>query len=351
MRQIIASFLILTSVIVFGQNSQVDDLWKLYNSHEYKSTIDKAKKILENEPNNIDLNLIIGRSYADLGDFKNALTFLETVVTNDKSNSWRKAWALSYLGTCNFMLQDYNDSESSLNECINLNATKNANNSAYGQILLFGFNEFYKTWKIVETDNFRFHFQNMTDNDTKKYVSTRQEAFLNINDFFDSELPKKIDFFVWDSRDDAKKLLKANLGFAKPRFCVLHSHFQQTKGHEMTHVISNYSTNMVNKTGLINEGTAVCFDQTNQDKEQIVKKWIENNDRQVDISVIWENWKSYPAELTYPLSGLFVKELIDNFGREQFIEFFGNQTYDNAKLVFGEKLDKVIKDFENKMNA
>ncbi|GAF06007.1 tetratricopeptide repeat protein [Saccharicrinis fermentans] len=351
MKQIFTSFLILISIIAFGQNSQVDNLWKLYNSQKYKSAIEKAKIFLENEPNNIDLNLIIGRSYADIGEFKNALTFLETVVTKDENNSWRKAWALSYLGTCYFMVQDYNDSESSLNQCIKLNATKNATNNAYGQALLFGFNEFYKTWKIVETDNFRFHFQNMTDNDIKRYVSTRQEAFLNINDFFDSEIPKKIDFFVWDSRDDAKRLLRANLGFAKPRFCVLHSHFQQTKGHEMTHIISNYSTKMVNKTGLINEGTAVCFDQTNQDKEKIVKDWLKNNNKSVSIKDIWTDWKGYPAELTYPLSGLFVKELIDNFGREKYIEFFGNQTYDNAKLVFGEKLDKVIKDFENKMNT
>lgn len=42
----------------------------------------------------------------------------------------------------------------------------------------------------------------------------------------------------------------------------------------MTHMISNYSTKMVNKTGLINEGTAVCFNQTNQNKVEIVKDWL-----------------------------------------------------------------------------
>ena len=108
---------------------------------------------------------------------------------------------------------------------------------------------------------------------------------------------------------------------------------------------------MIEKTGLINEGTAVCFDQTNQDKEKIVKDWLKTNDRKITINEIWTNFRDYPDALTYPLSGLFVKELIDNFGREKFIAFFGNQTYDNAKLIFGEKLDKVIKDFENKINT
>jgi tetratricopeptide (TPR) repeat protein len=351
MRLIITAIIILTSLIAFGQDKQVEELGKIYMSGDFDKTIIKANEFLKSDPNNIDYKLLLGRALADKGDFNSAIPYLDFTVKNDQNNSWRKAWALGYLGTCYFMLQDFDNSKKSTKECFDLNATKNATRYAYKRILMFGFDDFYKDWKIVESDNFRFHFQNMSDSDIEKYILSREKAFKNINEFFASKLPKKIDFFVWESREDAKKLLRANLGFADPSYCIVHSHFQQTKGHEMTHVISNYSTKMFKKTGLINEGTAVCFDQTNQDKEQIVKNWIKNNDKQVDISMIWENWKDYPGELTYPLSGLFVKELIDNFGREKFIEFFGNQTYENAKLVFGDELDKVIKDFENMINT
>lgn len=351
MRRFFTSIFILSSLISFGQNSAIDDLWKLYNAKDFKSAIEKVKPLLENDPNNIDLNLIMGRSYTDQADFKNAIPYLESTVKNDKNNSWRKAWALGYLGTCHFMLQDYNNSKKSTKECFDLNVTKNVTQYAYKRVLLFGFDDFYKDWKIVESDNFRFHFQDMSDSDIKSYVSSKEETFQIINQFFNSKLPKKIDYFVWESREDAKNLLKVNLGFADPEFCIVHSHYQQTKGHEMTHVISNYSTKIINKTGLINEGTAVCFDQTNQHKEQIVKDWLKANDKKISIGEIWANWKNYPENLTYPLSGLFVKELIDNFGQEKFIEFFGNQTYENAKLVFGANLDKVIKDFENKINT
>lgn len=351
MRLFITSIFVLTSLITYGQNPILDDLWKLYQSQDYEKVIEEAKQHIATDSLKLDLNLLLGRTYADKGDFKSAITYLDYTVNNDPNNSWRKAWALGYLGTCHFMLHDYENSRKSTKECFDLNATKNATRYAYKRILLFGFDDFYKDWKIVESDNFRFHFQNMSDSDIKNYISSREEAFKNINKFFDSELPKKIDFFVWDSKDDAKKLLSADLGFSDPSFCIVHSYFQQTKGHEMTHVISNYSTIMVEKTGLINEGTSVCFDQTNQDIEQIVKDWIKNNDKKITISEIWTNWKDYPEELTYPLSGLFVKDLIDNFGRDKFIEFFGIQTYDNAKFIFGEKLDKVIKEFENKINT
>jgi tetratricopeptide (TPR) repeat protein len=351
MRKFFTTIFILTSLISYGQNATIDDLWKLYNSQDFKSVIEKAKPLIETDPTNIDLNLVMGRSLTDQADFKNALPYLELVVKNDNTNSWKKAWALSYLGTCYFMLQDYNKSESSLNECISLNATKNVTNNAYGQTLLFGFNEFYKTWKIVETDNFRFHFQNMNATEIEKYTSEREVAYKEINGFFKSTLPKKIDFFVWESREDAMKVLKANLGFSKPNFCIVHTHYQQTIGHEMTHVISNYTSAIKNKTRFINEGTAVCFDLSNHNKLKMVKDWIVANNKQIAIKDCWAGGEKYGDEILYPLSGLFVKELIYNFGKEKFLEFFKDQTYENAKLIFGNKLDTMIEEFEKKINS
>lgn len=351
MKHTIALFFVLTALFSYAQNTTVDELFKRYNSGDYKLVIEKAQPLREMDRENVDLNLIIGRSLTDLQHYETAVKYLETAVNNDKTNSWRKAWGLGYLGTCFFMLENYENSENSINECIRLNATKNATNYAYGASLLFGYNKFYDNWKLVESENFRFHFQNMSEPDIKNYIASREAAFQNINQFFTSELPRKIDFFVWDSKEDAKNLLNANLGFARPAFCIVHSHYQQTRGHEMTHVISNYSSEIQNKTNLINEGTAVRFDQTNRDKEKAVKEWIKTNGQKVAVTDVWANWTEYPEELTYPLSGLFVTSLIDNFGRDKFLEFFSNQSYENAKIIFGDKLDKVIADFENRINS
>lgn len=350
MKRFFTAILVLTSLISFGQNPVTDDLWKLYNARDFKSVMDKAKPLIENDPNNTDLNLIVGRTCTDLADFAKALPYLEFTVNNDKDNSWKKAWAFGYLGTCYFMLQKYEEAEKSLNACINLNVTKNATKEAMGKSLLFGFNEFYKSWKIVETDKFRFHFQNMSEAEMEKYAALREQAFKEINGFFQSSLPKKIDFFVWGSREDAKRLLGLDLGFAKPYFCVVHSYFQQTVGHEMTHVISDYCTTSLLKTRFINEGTAVAFDLTRQDRLKIIKDWIAKNNRQISIKDSWANGDTAAEEIFYPLAGLFVNELIKNFGRDKFIQFFSNQSYDNAKSLFGDELDKMIQIFENKIN-
>ncbi len=105
MKAFITIFFLLISIISFGQNPQVDELNKLYMSGDYEETIFRANEFLKNEPNNIDFNLILGRALTDKNDFKTAIPYLELTVKNDKSNSWRKAWALNYLGTCYFMMK------------------------------------------------------------------------------------------------------------------------------------------------------------------------------------------------------------------------------------------------------
>ncbi len=350
MKKILTTIFVLTSFISFGQDTITANLWKSYTEQKFNYVIENATPLLQKDPGNIDLNLMLGRSYSDIGNFKKAIPYLEETVKKDTANTWCKPWALAYLGTCYFMEQKYDASKKNLNECINLNILKNPTNYAYGLTLLFGYNAFYDNWKIVESDHFRFHFQKMTDADIEKYVLLREQAYNLINDFFNNSLPKKIDFFVWNSRDDAKALLKTDLGFAKPTVCVVHSYYQQTIGHEMTHVISEYTSTNLNKTRFINEGTAVYFDQSGYDKMLLVKEWVKNNNKIIIIKDLWAGQGGYPDELVYPVSGLFVKKLVDNFGRDKFLDFFKNQTYENAKLVFGENIDLVIKAFEKEMN-
>ena len=181
-------------------------------------------------------------------------------------------------------------------------------------------------------------------------MHSREAAFREINKFFNSTMTRKIDFFVWNSRDDAKRLFGADLGFAKPEYSVVHSHFEQTRGHELTHVISNSSRQMGARTGLINEGTAVCFDLSVRNQEQLVQEWIGKNKQPIDLKDMWTDFRKYPAELTYPLSGIFVREMLNRFGKEKFLAFFPNQTYENAKAVFGDELDALIVKTEKQFN-
>lgn len=343
--------LLMVNFIAIGQPSEMEQLGKLYMSGNYEESIKRAREYLEEDEENIDYILILGRALTDYGEYDKAIPHLKFTVENDPHNSWRKAWALGYLGSCYYMIPEHEKSKKVLKESVELNATTNATNYATNRFLQFGYYKFFDDWEIVESKNLRFHFQKMDENDRKVYVDSREKAFVEINKFFNTKLPKKIDYFVWDSRADAKMVLRTDLGFSKPQYCIIHSHFKQTRGHEMTHVISNYlSKNMV-KTGLINEGTAVSFNLANQDKETIVAKWLKKNDQELDIEAMWLYWEDYPQELSYPLAGIFVEELIKTFGKEKFLTFFTDQSQENAEKVFGkDELAEVMLDVESRFN-
>ena len=344
---------IIISIILFlflSLLSYSQDINQIYLSGDLDLAISAADECLKLDQNNIDCNLIMGRALADKGKYQEAIPYLNFTVTNDTKNTWRKAWALAYLGTCYFQVPDYTSSKMCLNECIKLKVTKNVTTYADQILKVFGFDNFFNKWKTVETNNFRFHFQNMDDVDIKHFTSSHESGFQKINAFFESTLPKKIDFFVWNSHKDAKKLLQRDLGFAYPNYSIVHSYYQQTIGHEMTHVISYFTTDILFNSRFINEGTAVCFDLSNRNGLEQVHNWIKRNNRKINIMDIWENDISYDEDVLYPIAGLFVDELIKYFGKDKFLEFFKDQSYRNAKLIFGNELDLMIEKFESNLN-
>ncbi|WP_297097625.1 M48 family metallopeptidase [uncultured Draconibacterium sp.] len=342
---------IIIGFIVNAQSPQVQELGNLYGAGKYDQVINKVNEYLKTEPDKVEYKLILGRALADIGNYNEAIPHLQFAVDNDNDNSWIKAWGLGYLGTCYYMLSDFEKSESALKSCINVNATKNATNFSARRVGIFGYDSCYNSWTIKESKNIRFHFQNMSDYEIQQYMESRENAFEEINTFFESSLPKKIDFFVWNSRDDAKQIVLRDLGFAEPSCCIIHSYFQQSRGHELTHVLSHYTSGISSKTRFINEGTAVCFDLSNQNRLKKVKSWIRTNDEKIEIKEIWKNGRDYPEEILYPLAGLFVEELIEKYGKEKYLELFKNQTYENAQVVYGLDFFLFIKEFEEKINV
>ena len=135
----------MLAAVVTGaaQNPSLEELYKLYQAQAYDQVIEKAVPLLQADENSLDLNLILGRAYTDNGNYAEAIPHLERTRTNDRQNSWRKAWALGYLGTCYFLTGEPAKAKEVLGECYNLNVTKNATQYAQRRIALFGFDDAY----------------------------------------------------------------------------------------------------------------------------------------------------------------------------------------------------------------
>lgn len=338
---------IICSIGSYAQT--VDELWKKHAAEEYQYVIENSLKLEMKEPSNLDLKLLIGRTYTDSGQPAKALPYLLYVYKNDKKQAYQKAWAANYLGSSYYQLSDPNQSKRHLIDAISLNATENVTRDSKKKLALYGFSDAYTGFLSRESDHIIFHFNPAFTGNIDKFIQQAERSFENINSFFNSNLPKKIDFFVWNSKSDIKAATGSPGGFANPENSIIHANVDQTPGHELTHVISHYTADIGKKSILINEGTAVYFDQTKRDKMEQARAAVKTAGVTITIAEIW-NSRSLDETVLYSVAGGFVELLLEKAGKAKFLAFFKNQTVDSARLIYGVEFDTLVKEFEDFVN-
>lgn len=331
------------SIFAFSQKKEMaENFWK----GNYDKTIELGKKTLETEPNDFETILFIARAENEKGNFKNAIPFLER-AKNLMKEDWQKSWTLLETAKNNFGSGKIEEAKKNYSEAIKINGTKNSTNELKKFGMLTGLDELYKNWKIKETKDLIFHFDNtINEQDIERIAETRQMAFDEINCFFRSNLPKKIDFFVWNSTESFNPTLNTNLGFSNSTFCVSHNRLNQTSGHEIAHNISFWKDNNNITTKFINEGIGVCFDQQKNSKLKIAQEVYKKNP--IDIKVVWKNQTKLSDNILYPISGAFV-DLLVKYDKEKFLQLVANQTYENASKIYGVKIDEILEHFTQKL--
>ena len=343
------SFFALNLMTLRGQT--IRELSDTYSKGQLEKSLELSNVLKSSEADNAEFNHLYGRTLADLSNFQDAVPILLKAIKLDNNKTYISGWSHGYLGFCYFMLGQYDNSKSSLDNCIKLNSTTNSTKFASKRNFLYGFDSYFSTWKIIETKNIRFHIQypdKIVNIDS--FINIREAALLKIVGILGSTLPKKIDFFVWDNKEEPMEKFKINLGFADPSSACVYAHKYQTISHEMAHVISFYIGKDVNKSALINEGIAVYFNMANDNKMTQLKTVIlKGNYTNLKVMDFWNNFRNYSDDISYPFAGAFIQTLIDKYGIEKLKPLFINQTYDNAKKLFGEEFDSVISEFEKQI--
>ena len=352
MKKIIASFtLVLLFNIANAQSVECKKILDLYKSNQLNEVVIQGVNIIESQGPDADPEIynIIGRAFFDLGNYDSSLIYLNKSIESENIHISSRAWSYNYLAKCYLKKSQPDLAKEYFYKSFNLKATKNVTNSSYGYLANFGLLDFYNDWIKKESENFVFLFQDSTGID--QFINARENAFDYISDYLDVNLNHKILYVVWTSREDAKKILNKNIGFSVPREYLIHSKINQTPGHEITHVISHYIPGITYKTGLINEGLAVYLDMADKnDKNSVLQAMQKYGMKKISIKSFWNNWNKYSEEISYPLAGLFIADIIEKYGKDKFIEFFKDQSYKNAKTVFGKDFDDFIQGFESKFN-
>ncbi|MEZ4921065.1 MAG: hypothetical protein R2792_18340 [Saprospiraceae bacterium] len=333
-----AYFLVVSAVLFcytpnWGQ--QIEQIQSEFQKGNLTETVLLGKQLLEQEPNHLLANHLIGRALTDLGKYNEAKRYL-TASCNPSASSWMIAWSHGYLGTCYFMTDSLTLAQQHLEKAIRLKATKNSTAFAKKSQKQFQFSPYFNSWETVETATLRFHFQpghrikNLQD-----YCQSRQEAFDTINLFFEAKLSKKIDYFIWSKPKQGKKIIGSNIGFANSELCLINAQIRQSRGHELTHILCKQGLSPILKNRFINEGVAVAFDLSERNR---VEEAIKVNKKNWHIKELMDQANELPESELYPIAGAFIEYLLKQKGEPALKRVLINQSWETLMEVYGKEL-------------
>lgn len=340
---------LLLAASALAQHGSADVLWELYGQGRFEEVIAQGKALINTGQGTAQVNLAVGRSLADTGSFAEAIVFLEGAVEGDRDHTWVYAWAQVYLGSCHWKQGDDQRARRAWIIARDVAATRNATRSAVGNLHAFGLAERFDSWSRFTSDHFRFLFSDrLVDLDRAAFARQHEDAYGRISKWFGGGPTESVLFVVWAEQTEADEAGMPPLGFAKPELNLVHCLVQQTVGHEMTHVISYNALAPTVRTGLVNEGTAVHFDQTHRDRMETARGAVAAAEGVpvVTVAALWQDWSLLPADVSYPLAGAWIEILIEKGGKERFLEFFADQGLEHARQVYGSDLEDWMQDFE-----
>jgi hypothetical protein len=287
----------------------------------------------------------------DLGRGEEARPYLKQLTESDQRD-WIYAWSLFYLGAIDIQAGNDTAAVRAWTEVRDGGWTKNVSRTAESNLRAFALDDAFANWSRQQTAHCRFTFSPMyADRDLRAFAQEHELAYIELTKFFGGETKMPLRYIVWNSVEEARDLCGIrSLGFANPKFCVVHCTWDQTLGHEMAHVISFHAVEPVARTRFINEGLAVCFDLSKRDRREVARAAV----RKAGITTmhlpdLWQDEATpIPDSLEavfYPVAGAWVQTLIDRGGRKKFLELCREQTLVGARRIYGEDLVDWMSDF------
>jgi tetratricopeptide (TPR) repeat protein len=360
MREVVFLAALLLAIPVLGQQETgpADNLWPLYREGRFEEVIEQGKALLNTGTETAQIQLAVGRSLVDLDRPEEAQPYLMRAIKLDPDRTWVYAWGQVYLGFSHFKLGRLDMARAALIAGRDCQATRNATLTAQNNLRILGLDESFDDWTSFETPHFSFRFSpRLAVFDRAGYARVREEAFDSISQWCGGQPEGKVRFFVWAGPEEAALAGMPTLGFARPREMLIHSLFNQTVGHEMTHIISFHALQPAVQTGLINEGLAITLDQTGRDTMSRARAAVaagrggtgETPFLQVGLRALWEDFELLADEYTYPIAGAWVDYLLARGGKDRFVQFFTDQTLEHARQIYGPELEGWIDAFESRL--
>jgi hypothetical protein len=221
-------------------------------------------------------------------------------------------------------------------------------------------------FEVVSTEHFVFYVlpDSPAERDIEAIQSRREQSMKEICVFLGVRFDKQINFFLFPDAPSKRWCMSHQgdgLAFDTTIAEIYNKDTHVDPAHELTHIVA---CRVGSPPALLNEGLAVYM--------QAGHKW---NDEHVDVTAreLLREGKLTPltelikrteigsrpddGKVAYPQSASFVKFLIDRYGREQFLELYGNLNAgaeDNVsrfRNIIGVELESVGREWQEALDA
>jgi len=189
----------------------------------------------------------------------------------------------------------------------------------------------HKSWDNISYENFIIYYppDYQYSEELNTWAKERYLVFCELLDVFRVEWPdeKVITFYVFNDFENGRDY-GLKLGFALRRTNTIYTRYNQTRGHELVHIVTNYlNSGHFLHSSLINEGIAVCYDFSDRDFDELSRFYLFNDDYEVDI--FGDNFREH--QYAYYFGGSFVKYLINTYSMDKFLEFYSQDGLDESE--------------------
>ena len=344
-RTVILSLLLLITTSLCAQNKK---LYKLYSKERYQEVIVKVNQELQKSPNDIDLNLLLARCYANTKKIEKALPILEKLNSQENLSKGQKQWVEAYLGKCYFFYGKKQNAIMLWEKCIREKSNRDVVRYAKKYLTLCQETSFYKNWKIVESENICFHFQDgKVIQDQEKYIERYEKICKRMYQFFSYHFPKKIDVYVWKDKFEGYQKTGKALSWSNSDLAIVNVYNNQKNDYEICTMIAKYICNIQQSTFFVNSGLGVYFDEMDINLFGKARKEITEND--FEVSNLWIHPTDYKRGLSYPVGAAFIEFLINSAGKKKIKKFLKDQTIENGRKVYDD-FDLKMKTFNALLN-
>jgi hypothetical protein len=212
--------------------------------------------------------------------------------------------------------------------------------------------------KQIESHQFILHYDAI-DSTEAQLISLNQEFyFLELSDGLNTKPTKKINVYLFNSREQKQKLFGAgNADVAKPwqySIYISADSWQTTLKHEMAHIFTvEFGSGIFKLASGFNvaliEGMGESQDGISNDISiQYLTKLAYNNGYVVDIKSLFNGLSFFKGNstLAYTYSGAFIQFLIEKYGIEKVKQFYRSGDFE---FVFKNKIDFVQSKFTQEL--